>query len=419
MNQITIPLNQGIFLIDLNIFHFFSIKADAWDHNPGNIPPGFSRMDSLPQEYYQVSSSHFHLDDTRWFMETFFNQNQLVDLKKLFDAMSFHLFLQAQTQFDPADPLERILLKISSIVLLRAYHYKWFINIDVLGLVGQFFSQLQLLWSARGNQNDREIIIWRSFYILNFTKALIANSKFLDKFTASYSSFCNPANRFYELDQSAHHNFQSNQEEFDFNEVMDVKALYFQFMDSNLFHDAVERFAQNYGKWPLVLPLDLNAIITRLKNLQYFFTDDNIGVVGICGANQILLSYNHLKSEPDINLRRARLFFQFSHEIGHALMRILFGNQMISPPRNNLVQDPNLEAGFSMEKMIFGQYNLAIWQIPWVQSTIFDQIAWTSHNTFFNQAQFAGFAQNYQYQRRSNFYASGLEPESVKTYPIE
>jgi len=46
-------------------------------------------------------------------------------------------------------------------------------------------------------------------------------------------------------------------------------------------------------------------------------------------------------------------------------MRILFSNPLMSTPKkiqNILSSDPDLEAGFSMEELIFGEYKLEIWK---------------------------------------------------------
>ena len=316
-------------------------EADQWDHNPDIIPLGFYRMNDIPQDYYEVSSSHLHREDTRWILETVFTAK--IDIWKVLGAIEFHPFIRNQTQFDAADSMENLILKVASIVLLRAFHYKKYFGINAKEkFITAFIADIRDLWAVTAGQmqtpDDQFITTWRAFYILNYSKALIDNqSKYLKDFSSDYTSFAQlNCSDFYKLDEV---DYTQNPQKYIFSdpfikksyeEVLAVKKDFFKFMDSKKFERAVQFFCGIYGKWSN----NLNAIIPKLKNVQFYFTICNIGVLGACGANQILISYDSLISELDPQLRRARLFFQFCHEIGHAeyVTSVAFspGNQTIA-----------------------------------------------------------------------------------------
>ena len=192
-----------------------------------------------------MNSCHLDLGDAQWFMDSFFHQKMSgKSFDQIMDAIEFHPFVRTQSQFDAADSMENLILKIASIVLLRAFHYKKFINVDVVTRVSPFCEQLQKLWATRQMQTEEQrfITTWRAFYILNYSKALIDNqSKYLEDFSADYTKF-SKLNRsdFYKLDEV---DYAQNPQKYIFSdpfikksyeEVLAVKKDFFKFMDSIL-----------------------------------------------------------------------------------------------------------------------------------------------------------------------------------------
>ena len=78
--------------------------------------------------------------------------------------------------------------------------------------------------------------------------------------------------------------------------------------------------------------------------------------------------------------------------------------------------DPDLEAGFSMEKLIFGFYKYALWKDINVQTQIFNLSSWQKDDSFFNDNDFKN---GFPTERKSHFSASGLEIDGVRTYVKE
>lgn len=377
------------------------------------VYPNQKKMDELPADYYEMNSCHLDFNETQLILDSFFLPNKMTDVKKVLDTIKIHPFSKSKIPFNDTDPLDIILRKVASFVLLRAYHYKKFKNTDVLELVGPFLNCLQLLWFSKENQNDRFIILWRAFYILNYSKALIdEKSVYLIEFSKLYSHFCKVSQKeIYELKEELPHQFQSQREKEHYNEVLEIKIKFFKFMESNLFKASVKKYCESYGKWPL----DLNLLIYKLKEVKYYFTDKNIGVAGITGAYQILLSYHQIAKNREKKKKDAIIFILFVHETGHSLMRMIFESPMIVTPKmlpNNIkLVDQNLESGFAMEFFVFGQYKFAIWELEFVLEVIFDENSWEKQNCFFSEIQFLPHCINLC-GRGGNYYGSGLSLHS-------
>lgn len=192
-------------------------------------------------------------------------------------------------------------MKVASFVLLRcAIYYNSFKNIEEINLksrgeriVGAFTSSIAPIWAKRENESLINEI--RLFSIYNYIKALIDfNSTYLEDFDSYTGKFEKLNLRdFYFLDRNTTNTIENEEIKTRFKMVLEEKNIFIDFLSSNLLQDALSIFITNYNS-------DARAqdiIASFINNLTIWFNPMDIGVIGLCSLNKIIISDFHLTQE--------------------------------------------------------------------------------------------------------------------------
>jgi hypothetical protein len=244
---------------------------------------------------------------------------------------------------------EELILRLLSYVFVRLYiFFKVNANSNTLK-----FLKVYVKWLSKIETGDQE---------LNCPFLLHNSRSFLDSDSASQSSYKS-------LKNCKH---MRKLKETEIENLFSVKY-YIQGIEffktiiimSPLFKDAIQKFLISINE-----DKNIEEAIKIFKLMKFNFIT-NTDFTAMCGFDSTyhvnlscLFNFEESSIDSDFNIYRARTISNIIHEGAHIIVRCLKVNFSISTPRSNFNSEAvfNLEAGYRLENIIFGNFRKKYWQ---------------------------------------------------------
>lgn len=138
------------------------------------------------------------------------------------------------------------------------------------------------------------------------------------------------------------------------------------------------------------------------------------GIMGFIAKDSFLIlpeSLHEFATEDKL-YKVQRIFTLFVHESAYGIIRYLQGdNPLACTPRgrgSNQI-DTDAEAGYRMEKFVFGSFVYKTWFIKELIQKVLVQQDWNGNAPFFEESYYNVYSWNEALERTSNFLASGMD----------